>query len=220
MNAAQIRGLYVIVDPEQTRGRDAVEVARQALEGGARVIQWRDKTREKGVQLPEVRAVRSLCEEHGALLIVNDHFDLALAASAHGVHLGQKDLPAAEVKGMAPKDFLIGVSTNNVEEARRAQKDGAGYVAVGSVFPTATKGVTRPASLERLAEVKAAVRVPVVAIGGINEGNIARVAEAGADAAAVISAVCEAEDVKAAAQWLKVLFEAAAGKGVRESGRG
>ena len=210
----------MIVDPAHTRGRDAVEVARQALKGGARVIQWRDKTREKGLQLPEVRAVRSLCEERGAVLIVNDHVDLALAASAHGVHLGQKDLPVAEVKRMAPRGFLIGVSTNDVEEARRAQEDGAAYVALGSVFPTATKGVTRPASVERLAEVKAAVRVPVVAIGGINEGNIARVAEAGADAAAVISAVCGADDVKASSHWLKVLFEAAAGKGVRGSGTG
>jgi thiamine-phosphate pyrophosphorylase len=220
MRRMDIRGLYVIVDPEQTRGRDAVEVARQALEGGARMIQWRDKRREKGLQLEEVRAIKALCEGHDALLIVNDHFDLALIAPAHGVHLGQKDLPTAEVRRRAPSGFVIGVSSNDVEEARRAQEDGAGYVAVGSIFPTSTKDVTRAASPERLAEVKAAMSIPVVAIGGINEGNIRQVIEAGADAVAVISAVCGAEDARAAAQRLSAFFEGAGREEVRGSGTG
>jgi len=194
-----IRGLYVIVDPEQTRGRDAVEVARQALEGGASIIQWRDKSRDKGEQLPQLRAVRDLCRRHGALLIVNDHADLALAAGADGVHLGQKDLPPAAVRAFVPPDFIVGVSTNNVEEARRAQADGASYVAVGALFPTASKAVTRPASPQRLREVKQAVSVPVVGIGGINENNIDQVLAAGADAVAVISAVIAADDVREAA---------------------
>ena len=124
-----IRGLYVIVDPQQTRGRDAVEVARQALEGGASIIQWRDKARDKGEQLPQLIAARDLCRRHGALLIVNDHADLALAAGADGVHLGQKDLPAAAVRAFVPAAFIVGVSTNNVEEARRAEAEGASYVA-------------------------------------------------------------------------------------------
>jgi len=195
----RIRGLYVIVDPEQTRGRDAVEVARQALEGGASLIQWRDKARDKGEQLPQLRAVRDLCRRHGALLIVNDHADLALAAGADGVHLGQKDLPPAAVRAVVPPDFIIGVSTNNVEEARRAQAEGASYVAVGALFPTASKSVTRPASPQRLREVKQAVSVPVVGIGGIDEGNIDQVLAAGADAVAVISAVIAADDVREAA---------------------
>jgi thiamine-phosphate pyrophosphorylase len=220
MNRSRITGLYVIVDPEQTRGRSAVEVARQALEGGARIIQWRDKTRDKGVQLEEVRAIKSLCQTHDALLIVNDQFDLALIASAHGVHLGQGDLPAGEVRRRAPSGFVIGVSSNDVEEARRAQEDGADYVAVGSIFPTSTKDVTRAASPERLAEVRAAVGIPVVAIGGINEGNIRRVVEAGADAAAVISAVSGAEDVRAAAQRLSAFFGGASKGEVRGSGTG
>jgi thiamine-phosphate diphosphorylase len=198
----RVRGLYVIIDPEASRGRDALEVARLALEGGASMLQWRDKRRDKGEQLPDVRAVRELCSRHGALLIVNDHADLAVAAGADGVHLGQKDLPPEAVRGMLPAGSVIGVSTNNVDEARRAQEHGASYVAVGSVFPTASKEVTRPASPERLAEVKAAVRLPVVAIGGIHEGNIDRVLEAGADAVAVISAVCGADDPREAARRL------------------
>jgi len=202
-----IRGLYVIVDPEQTRGRDPVEVARQALEGGASLIQWRDKARDKGEQLPQLRAVRDLCREHGALLIVNDHADLALAAGADGVHLGQKDLPSAAVRGLVPAAFIVGVSTNNVEEARRAQADGASYVAVGALFPTASKSVTRPASPQRLREVKRAVSAPVVGIGGINESNIDQALAAGADAVAVISAVIGADDVREAAARLAARFQ-------------
>jgi thiamine-phosphate pyrophosphorylase len=205
-----IRGLYVIVDPEQTRGRDPVEVARQALEGGASIIQWRDKSRDKGEQLPQLRAVRDLCRRHGALLIVNDHADLALAAGADGVHLGQKDLPPAAVRAFVPPDFIVGVSTNNVEEARRAQAEGASYVAVGALFRTASKAVTRPASPQRLREVKQAVSVPVVGIGGINENNIDQVLAAGADAVAVISAVIAADDVRQAAARLAAHFPHAA----------
>jgi thiamine-phosphate pyrophosphorylase len=201
-----IRGLYVIVDPGQTRGRDAIEVARQALEGGAALIQWRDKTRDKGEQLPQLQAVLDLCRQHGALLVVNDYADLALVAGADGVHLGQKDLPPAAVRAFVPLDFIVGVSTNNVEEARRAQADGASYVAVGALFPTASKAVTRPASLQRLREVKQAVSLPVVGIGGISEGNIDQVLAAGADAVAVISAVIAADDVRQAAARLAAHF--------------
>ena len=201
-----VRGLYVIIDPQQTRGRDPIEVARLALAGGARIIQWRDKTHDKGEQLPNAQAVRDLCRETGALFFVNDHVDLALAISADGAHLGQKDLPLPLVRPWLPEGFLIGVSCNTVEEARRAEREGADYVAVGAVFPTTGKDVTRAASPERLREVKAAVRVPVVAIGGIDEGNVGEVVAAGADAVAVISAVCLADDVEAAARRLSSRF--------------
>jgi thiamine-phosphate diphosphorylase len=202
-----IAGLYVIVDPDACAGRDTVAVARLALEGGARVVQWRDKRRDKGDQLAEARAIAALCREHAAAFIVNDHADLALACGADGVHLGQHVLPIDAVRPIVGPDAIIGVSTNNADEARAAAA-GADYVAVGAIFATATKAVTRAANLERLREVKAAVRVPVVAIGGINATNIALVVAAGADAAAVISAVCGAEDVRAAAAGLAGAFDA------------
>ena len=202
MAGRPIQGLYVIIDPQQTGGRDAVEVARQALLGGAAVVQWRDKAREKGEQLADACAIAQLCRQHGALFIVNDHVDLALVCGAGGVHLGQKDLPVADVRPFLRADFVIGVSTNNAQEAREAQAQGASYVAVGSVFPTGSKAVTRPASPERLREVKEAVDIPVVAIGGIDESNIDQVLAAGADAVAVISAVAAAPDVRQAAQRL------------------
>jgi thiamine-phosphate pyrophosphorylase len=196
---APIRGLYVIIDPAACRGRDVVAIARAAVDGGARVVQWRDKARDKGDQLADVRAIVALCREAGVPLIVNDHADLAIASGADGVHLGQHDLPIGDVRPIVGDGMIIGVSTNNAEEARAAEAAGADYVACGSIFPTSTKETTRAASIERLREVKAAVAVPVVAIGGINASNIALVVAAGADAAAVISAVCSAEDPRAAA---------------------
>ncbi|MEX2246526.1 MAG: thiamine phosphate synthase [Dehalococcoidia bacterium] len=201
-----IRGLYVIIDPAACGARGAVEVARLALAGGASMVQWRDKLRDKGDQLADARAVAALCRAGGAVFIVNDHADLALAAGADGVHLGQHDLPIASVRPIVGEGMMIGVSTNNAEEARAAEAAGADYVAVGAIFATASKGGTRPASIERVREVRAAVSVPVVAIGGIDASNIGRVVEAGADAAAVIRAVCGADDPEGAARGLASAF--------------
>lgn len=209
MSERAIRGLYVIIDPDACAGRDPVEVARQALEGGATLLQWRDKRREKGDQLPQARAIRELCLAHRAPFIANDHVDLALVLRADGVHLGQHDLPVEAVRPLVPPGFIVGVSTNDAQEACRAEEAGASYVAVGAVFPTASKAPerTRPASPERVREVKAAVGVPVVAIGGITAANVDQVIEAGADAVAVISAVCAAPDVRAAAREIAGRFE-------------
>ena len=201
---AKISGLYVIVDPDACLGRDALDVAKQALEGGASMLQWRDKRREKGAQLPEVRALNELCKERGALLIVNDHADLALAAGADGVHVGQGDLPVDAVRRVVPSNFIVGASTNNVAEALEAEAAGASYIAIGSIYPTSSKEPerTRAASPARLSEVKAAVGVPVVAIGGIDASNVEEVLRAGADAVAVISAVCGADDPQQATRVL------------------
>ena len=209
MADAKISGLYVIIDPDACRGRDVRDVAERALEGCASMLQWRDKRREKGAQLPEARALRELCAEHGALLIVNDHADLALAAGADGVHVGQGDLPVEEVRRIVPAGFIVGASTNNAHEALEAEAAGASYIAIGSIYPTSSKEPerTRAASPERLSEVKAAVGVPVVAIGGIDASNIGEVVRAGADAVAVINAVCGADDVTAAARELAAHFQ-------------
>ncbi len=209
MTYPRISGLYVVLDPDACAGRGAVEVARMALEGGASVVQWRDKRRDKGEQLDDARAVLALCRAVGAAFIINDHADLALVAGADGVHLGQKDLPIDAVRTIVGR-MIIGVSTNTVEEARRAEAAGADYIAVGAIFGTRSKDVTRAASIERLREVRAAVRVPVVAIGGIDASNIGSVVEAGADAAAVISAVCGAASPKRAARELAAAFHAQA----------
>ncbi len=206
MAASPIHGLYVIIDPDACAGRDPIAVARLALEGGASIVQWRDKRRDKGDQLDQAQALGELCTHHGALFIVNDHVDLALAVRAGGLHLGQHDLPVEVVRPLVPPEFIVGVSTNNAEEARCAQTAAASYVAVGSIFATGSKETTRPASPERLREVKAAVDLPVVAIGGIDASNVDLALAAGADAVAVIRAVCSAGDVRAAAEELASRF--------------
>jgi thiamine-phosphate pyrophosphorylase len=151
------------------------------------------------------RRLKEVCAQAGVPLIINDHLDLALAAEADGVHVGQKDLPVSVVRRLMPA-AIIGCSTNNVEEALRAQAEGASYVSVGRLFPTDSKADTRPATLETLRAVKQAVRIPVAAIGGISEENIDAVLAAGADLIAVIGAVVAAPDVREAARRLASHF--------------
>jgi thiamine-phosphate pyrophosphorylase len=206
MTRQRLRGLYVIIDPALTGGREPLAVARQALAGGARLLQLRDKGREKGLQLPLAESLASLCRQSNALFIINDHADLALACGADGVHVGQRDLPVAAVRRIVPAGFIVGCSTNNPEEARRAEADGADYVSVGRLFPTGSKADTRPATLDTLRAVKAAVSLPVCGIGGIDESNIDDVLAAGADMVAVIAAVSAAPDVREAARRLAARF--------------
>lgn len=207
----KIEGLYVILDPSFLKGISEVEAAAALIRGGVGVIQWRDKSRDKGEQLPIVREVNRLCAEAGVVSIVNDHVDLALVSDADGVHLGQKDLPLVDARAVMPKGAIIGVSTATVEEAKQAESDGASYIAVGAIYPTTSKEVTRPAGLVTLESVADAVSAPVVAIGGINGGNVGPVVEAGADAICVISAVLSARDIEVAARELSSKIRASAG---------
>lgn len=186
---SQIKGLYVILDTVLLKGREETAVAREVIKAGAKIIQLRDKSREKGLLLPVAKALKQVCSEEGALFIVNDDVDLAAASDADGVHLGQKDLPLAEARRLLPIHMIAGISTNNLEEARSAQDIGADYIAVGSIFPTTTKADARPAGLETLRRISEGIKLPVIAIGGINGNNIHDVFRAGASAAAVISAV-------------------------------
>ena len=203
----RLRGLYVIIDPEVARGRDEAEIAREAIAGGASMIQLRDKAREKGLQLPIAADLVAICRDAGVPFIINDHADLALAAGADGVHLGQKDLPVSAVRQLLGPTGVIGCSTNNANEAKKAVADGADYVSLGRLFPTGSKADTRPATLDTLRAVKASVDVAVCAIGGINESNIDNVIAAGADIVSVISAVVATPDVRAATRVLASRFE-------------
>ena len=195
----RVRGLYVIIDPQACRG-DALGVAEEALEGGARLLQWRDKSRDKGDQLPDCLRLVEMCDAHDALLIVNDHADLAVASGAHGLHVGQHDLPLAQARSLLAPSQLAGRSNATVEEAQESESGGADYVAVGRMFPTESKSNTRPAGLETLRSVRETAQAPLVAIGGITEENVESVVEAGADAIAVIGAVAGAADPREAAK--------------------
>lgn len=205
----RIAGLYVIMDGQALRGRSETEVARQAIQGGARVIQLRDKTRPKGELLPIAQELRVVCAESDALFIVNDHLDLALAADADGLHIGREDLPLAAARRLLPGDKVVGSSAATLAEALQAREQGADYIAVGSIYPSPSKSGTRHAGLDILRQVSNEVSVPVVAVGGINEHNIADVMRAGADAVAVISAVLGSDDVKEASRRLTARIQEA-----------
>jgi thiamine-phosphate diphosphorylase len=158
------------------------------------------------MQLPLAESLASLCHRAAVPFIVNDHVDLALAVEADGVHVGQKDLPVAMVRRLVGPKMITGASTNNPDEARGAEADGADYVSVGRLFATASKANTRPATTQTIRAVKSAVSIPVCAIGGISESNIDEVIAAGVDMVAVISAVCAAPDPLEAARRLAERF--------------
>ncbi|MSQ40274.1 MAG: thiamine phosphate synthase [Dehalococcoidia bacterium] len=198
----RLRGLYVIVDPQASRGRPVVQVAEAALRGGARVLQLRDKASDKGDLLPTALGLRELCERFNALLIINDHADLAVACDAHGFHGGQHDLPVAAARAVLRPHQLVGRSNALLEEALEAHAQGVDYVAVGDIFGSLSKENTRPAGLETLRTVRQRVSLPLAAIGGINEANVQQVVEAGADMVCVISAVVGADDPEGAARRL------------------
>ena len=208
---AKMRALYVIVDPEATKGRDVVEVAEAALRGGASVIQLRDKTRDKGEVLEIARAIKGICDKYDGLFIVNDDADIAYLSQAHGLHVGQTDLPVAEARRVLAPEQIVGRSNNGTVEALESEAQGADYVAVGAVYSTTTMGKSGRTALgpEMIRRVKEAVSVPVIAIGGINAGNIADVARAGADCICVVSAVTFADDVEGAARGLVDLINGA-----------
>ena len=213
--SAKVYGLYVIIDPEVTGGRDSLEVAHSALRGGARMLQVRDKLREKGETLVLARQLKELCLQYGALLIVNDHADLAVLVDADGLHVGQGDLPVAEARCILGPGQILGRSNHLVEEAVESQAQGADHVALGATYPTNTKVSIRrraPTGPQRLTEAKELLDVPLVAIGGINADNLEPVVRAGADAICVTSAVGLAQDPEDAARRLVEGICAAGGK--------
>lgn len=206
----RIRGLYVIVDVETLGGRlGPVQAARRAIAGGAGIIQYRDKVHSRREMVSIARELRDLCDRAGALLIINDWVDVALAVEADGVHLGQEDLPAAEARRILPPGMIIGCSVRTVEQAREAEAEGADYLGVGSIYASPTKPGAEVIGVAGLRAVRGAVSLPIAAIGGITEADAGEVIGVGADAVAVIGAVLNAADIAAAARRLKAAVEKA-----------
>jgi thiamine-phosphate pyrophosphorylase len=200
--------LYVITDEPLGRGRSHLQIAEAAIRGGADVVQLRDKT-ASGRRLYDIAVqLRRLTRDAKVSFVVNDRVDVALAADADGVHIGRDDLPASVVRRVLGPGKILGVSAETVEEAVTAEKDGADYLGVGPVFEArgSKADAGEPLGLDLIARIRRDCRLPIVAIGGINAENARLVRDAGADAAAVISAVASAEDVAQAARRLKLLL--------------
>ena len=201
--------LHVLTDRKASRGRSHLQVAEAAIAGGADVIQLRDKEASSGGLYREALQLRKLTREAKVPFIVNDRLDIALAVDADGVHVGQSDLPASVVRKILGPGKILGVSVVTVEEAIRAEKDGADYLGVGPVFEArGTKPDTvEPLGVDCIARIRRHCRLPIVAIGGINAENARKVRDAGADAAAVISAIVSADDIEQAASRMKRILE-------------
>lgn len=199
--------LIVITDARIAAPRLVVDVVRAALRGGAPAIQLRMKDAPARDQLAAATELRGYTRAAGALLFVNDRLDVALAAGADGVHLGPDDIPVRAARAATPTGFLIGYSTDDAETARRAEREGADYIGCGAVFGTSSKDVGAEAiGTARLDQVARSVSIPVIGIGGIGAGNVARVASTSAAGVAVIGAVMGAEDPGAAVQQLLAAF--------------
>lgn len=199
--------LYVITDENIGRKKTHAEIAQLAIAGGTDVIQLRDKTCSSRELIRIGRTLCAITSRGSTLFIVNDRLDVALTCGADGVHLGQGDMRTDVARQISPPGFIIGVSVSTVDEAVRAEREGADYVALSPTFSTVSKPDAGPGNgLEMLREIRRNVSVPVIAIGGINCENICEVIAAGADGVAVISAVVGAADITAAARDLKNLI--------------
>jgi thiamine-phosphate pyrophosphorylase len=195
--------LYAVTDRHWLNGRELADVVKESLDGGVTMLQLREKTLEEDKFLEEAKLLQTLCRERKIPFIINDNVDIAVAMDADGVHVGQSDMEALDVRAKVGPDKIVGVSAQTVEQALLAEKHGADYLGVGAVFPTGSKDDADDVSYETLKAICEAVSIPVVAIGGISQENVSRLAGSGICGVAVISAIYAAKDICAAASKLK-----------------
>lgn len=203
----KIQGLYAIIDNSIRSDLSNIEIAKRVLAGGARILQLRGKGLSSKELLEQAREIRELTRKAGATFIVNDRADFALLSDADGAHLGQDDLPVSEARRILGRGKLIGISTHNIEQALKAEQEGADYIGFGPIFETKTKADAEEAKgLPALMEIREKVEIPVVAIGGINLENLHEVMSAGTSGVAVISAIAKAEDIEEATRMFVEAF--------------
>lgn len=210
-NVEKMLRLYAVTDRAWTGARTLYEQVEAAIKGGVTCVQLREKELGYDEFLAEAIEMKKLCAQYGVPLIINDHVEIALRCGADGVHVGQEDMKAREVRAMAGDRLIIGVTAKTVEAAREAQAAGADYLGSGAVFGSTTKQ-TRAITCEELRAICDAVAIPVVAIGGINSGNLARLAGTGIAGAAIVSGIFAAEDIEAECRELRQMAEKVAGK--------
>jgi thiamine-phosphate pyrophosphorylase len=202
--------IYCLTAEKFSLGRSNVEIVREMLDAGIKLVQYREKEKKAGAKLEECRIIREMTREAGAAFIVNDDIDIAILVGADGVHVGQEDLPVEEVRRLVGEDMAIGLSTHSPEQALDAVRRGADYIGVGPVFRTYTKDdVVDPVGFEYLDHVVANHDIPFVAIGGIKEHNIGEVARRGARCVALVTEIVGEKDIKAKITALRSKIEAA-----------
>ncbi len=195
--------LYLITDRHQTSGRSLIDIVKEALAGGVKAVQLREKDLPIRELLLLAEEMRKITKEAGAMLFINGRMDVAMAVGADGIHLGQSDLPVDVIRKIVGNCFMIGVSTHNLIEAKEAEKGGADFITFGPVYETPAKQrYGKPVGIGALKEVKSGISIPVFAIGGINSGNIKQILGAGADGVALISAIIGAKEPKKAVEEL------------------
>ena len=195
--------LYAVTDRHWLNGRTLTEVVKESLDGGATFIQLREKTLDEESFLEEAKEIKKLCAEYNVPFVINDNVDIALAMDADGVHVGQSDMEAGDVRAKLGPDKIVGVSAGTVEEAILAEKRGADYLGVGAVFPTGSKDDAIEVPHDTLKAICEAVSIPVIAIGGITQENVSELAGSGICGIAVISAIYGQKDIKKATENLK-----------------
>jgi thiamine-phosphate pyrophosphorylase len=198
--------LYAVTDRYWLKDHTLLEEVENTLKGGATFVQLREKNLEEEKFMKEAVEIQALCKEYGVPFVVNDNVDIAVAMGADGVHVGQSDMEAGEVRAKLGPDKIIGVSANTVEQAVLAEKRGADYLGVGAVFPTGSKDDAEDVSFETLKAICEAVSIPVVAIGGITKENVWKLQGSGIDGVAVISAIFAQPDIEAATRELKAVM--------------
>lgn len=202
--------LYLVTDRGLARGRTTLEILTAAVRGGATVIQLREKDCSTRDFIDQALGIKKFLSAQGVPLIINDRMDVAQAVKADGVHLGQTDMPLEMAKSILGDSMIIGISAESLEDAIVAEKGGADYLGVSPIYATPTKTDTAPPlGLEGLREIRKAVRLPLVGIGGLNRDNAAEVVRSGADGIAVVSAIVAADDPELAARELKDVIDGA-----------
>lgn len=200
--------LYAVTDRSWLNGRSLKEVVKESLDGGVTFVQLREKHLDREHFLEEARELKKLCKEYHVPFVINDNVDIAVMMDADGVHVGQSDMEAGDVRKKLGPDKIIGVSAQTVEQAVLAEKRGADYLGVGAVFPTSSKDDAEDVPFETLKAICEAVSIPVIAIGGITQDNVHELAKSGICGIAVISAIYAKEDIRKASEDLKKATEA------------
>ena len=195
--------LYAVTDRAWVGRQTLYEQVECAIRGGVTCLQLREKELDSGSFFEEAEKIKLLCNKSNVPFIVNDNVEIAVKCGANGVHIGQEDMAAAEVRRIIGKDMILGVSAQTVEQAKKAEQDGADYLGVGAVFPTSTKLDAADVPYDTLKEICASVKIPVVAIGGIKRENIKMLSGSGISGIAVVSAIFAAEDIENECRILK-----------------